>query len=238
MVAVNVSFIEKTGKLGNQNCCAKSWIEVLSCKVEFVEASLKNSVVTRDIPIIPTPSALQITMCMQRAHSPLLFPPFGYTLCVLYLGRLCFQMAPRWGILTHIVADRPLKVTGVKQIFWETTSTSNPGLCSPLWSVILRFWILREFIWLPKTASGTFLSITLAIINSSLEYREGTFSGWVMLTSVQESILFSGCCAIKLEEVWLRAIGKYTEQLCNPKSNFHAKFWSMVFISLGACLYW
>ena len=66
MVAVNVSFVEKTGELGNQNCCAKSWIDVLSWKIEFVEASLKNSVVTQDSPIIPTPSALQITMCMQR----------------------------------------------------------------------------------------------------------------------------------------------------------------------------
>ena len=154
MVAANVSFIEKTGNLGYQNCCAKSWIEVLSWKIEIVEASLKNSVVTQDIPVIPTPSALQITMGMQRAHSPLPFPPLGHTLRVTYLGGLCFQMAPRWGILTHIVADRPLKITGVKQIFWETTSTSYSGLCSPLSSVILRLWILRELIWLPKTASG------------------------------------------------------------------------------------
>lgn len=117
MVAANVSFVEKTGNLGYQNCCAKSWIEVLSWKIEIVEASLKNSVVSQDIPIIPTPSALQITVCMQRTHSPLPSPPLGYTLCVTYLGRLCFQMAPRWGILTHIVADRPLKITGVKQIF-------------------------------------------------------------------------------------------------------------------------
>ena len=40
----------------------------------------------------------------------------------------------------------------------------------------------------------------ISLINSSLEYREGTFSGWVILTGVQESRLFSGCCAIKLEE--------------------------------------
>ena len=58
MVAANVSFVEKTGNLGYQNYCAESWIEVLSWKIEIVEASLKNSVVTQDIPIIPTPSAL------------------------------------------------------------------------------------------------------------------------------------------------------------------------------------
>ena len=170
MIAANASFVEKTGNLGNQNCCAKSWIEVLSWKIEFLEASLKNSVVTQDIPIIPTPSALQLTMCMQRAHSPLPFPPLGYTLCILYLGRLCFQMAPRWGILTHIVADGPLKIIGVKQIFWETTSTSDQAYVPPFHLLCWDsgFWeSLSVFPRLPQAPSYLLHSIQFSSVSQS-----------------------------------------------------------------------